>query len=289
MLGNILGAVVGGAMNLFGQNKANKENRAIANAQMAFQEASQQQQMDFGREMVGRQEDFQKWSIGNQQDFQTSSAAKAMDFAERMSGTSYQRGMADMRAAGLNPILAYAQGGATAPTVAAPSGAGASGASASVSAMPGASARMENILGPAVSSAIQAGMAVTQLEQLAAQVDQTRSATELNNALGQQAQATTALRAAEAVTEGFRPGHIKATTATEWGRPGLVGAQTADTAASAQRRAMENYDYHNWGPPSAVRDPLVTGERAGLRIAPHAGRAVDSARELLGRLWERIR
>ena len=40
---------------------------------------------------------------------------RQMDFQERMSNTSYQRAMEDMRKAGLNPILAYKQGGASTP------------------------------------------------------------------------------------------------------------------------------------------------------------------------------
>lgn len=56
-----------------------------------------------------------------------------MDFQAEQSSTSYQRAMADMRAAGLNPMLAYSQGGASTPN--------------------GASYDAQNIVEPAVNSA----------------------------------------------------------------------------------------------------------------------------------------
>lgn len=87
---------------------------------------------------LGQQATNQKnWDIAQAANQASAAQAQAqMDFQERMRQTQYQTAIEDMKKAGLNPMLAYSQGGAGVPT----------GAMGSVS-----TAKMENALGAGVS------------------------------------------------------------------------------------------------------------------------------------------
>ena len=93
-------------------------------------------------------------------------AQKNRDFQERMANTAYQRAMGDMRAAGLNPILAGFAGGAATP----------GGSQGSISGLANPGAAMQ----AGVSSAAQSGALATQLKQTVAATDKDKSQTELN-------------------------------------------------------------------------------------------------------------
>ena len=81
-------------------------------------------------------------------------AREQMAFQERMSGTSWQRAVEDMKLAGINPMLAYQQGGASSPS--------------------GQTARVEDVIGPAVSSAMSVMRMRKELKLLDAQEYKTR-------------------------------------------------------------------------------------------------------------------
>lgn len=112
--------------------------------------------------------------------FNAAEAQKNRDYQTQMSNTAYQRAVADMKAAGVNPMLAISQGGASSP----------SGSTASAGTMQ----RMDDALGRGLSGAMDALRFQNEKKQMQAEVDKKVQDTKTAAATEKNIQADTVLK-----------------------------------------------------------------------------------------------
>lgn len=101
-----------------------------------------------------------KSGISSQNKANAQQAQLNRDFQEKMSSTAHQRATADLRAAGLNPILSATKGGASTPS--------------------GAQAQIQNELEPMANSAKDIAMQLAQIRLLNAQTEKTQNEADIN-------------------------------------------------------------------------------------------------------------
>lgn len=147
MVFDAIASVIGSGLSFWGNERTNAANKEMQDAANSS-----------------------NWAIAQSVNkFNAEEAQKNRDYQTMMSNSAYQRSMADMKAAGLNPMLAFSQGGASSP-----SGATATGTTGAAQQ----ATRFENSIEKGVSSAKDALRLSREMKAADAQIGLNEAATD---------------------------------------------------------------------------------------------------------------